>query len=55
MAVNDADKFLTGLLQPVNVDSQTIRFRLSGAFFPLPTALIEKTIATKCARFIPFL
>lgn len=52
MAVNDVDKFLTGLLQSVNVASQTICFCLS--FFP-PAALIEKTIVTERARFMPFL
>lgn len=52
VAVNDVDKFLTGLLQSVNVASQTICFCLP--FFP-PAALIEKAIATESARFTPFL
>lgn len=51
-AVNDVDKFLTGLLQSVNVDSQTICFCVP--FFS-PAALVEKTIATESARFTPFL
>lgn len=50
VAVNDVDKFLTGLLQSVNVDSQTICFCVP--FFP-PAALVEKTIATESARFTP--
>lgn len=54
VAVNDVHKFLTGLLQSVNVDSQTICFCLPPLPL-LPAALIEKTIATKSARFIPIL
>lgn len=49
MAVNDVDKFLTGLLQYVNVHPQTICFHLPR--FP-PAGLIEKTVATESARFI---
>lgn len=49
MAVNDVDKFLIGLLQCVNVRSLTICSHLP--LFP-PAGLIEKTIATKSARFI---
>lgn len=49
VAANDVDKFLKGLLQCVNVHSQTICFHL-----PLftPAGLIEQTIATRSARFI---
>lgn len=52
MAVSDADKCLTGLLQSVSVGSQTIYFCLP--FFP-PAALTEKTIATESGGFMPFL
>lgn len=49
VAVNYVDKFLSGLLQYVNVPSQTICSHL-----PLfsPAGLIKKTIVTKSARFI---
>ena len=51
VAVNDVDKFLTGLLQSVNVASQTM---FLSSIFP-PAALIEKTIATESTRLMPFL
>lgn len=49
VAVNCVDKFLTGLLQCVNVLAGTMCLHLP--LFP-PAGVIEKTIATASARFI---